>query len=524
MVLGARAVWWAALESSPLSRWYLWRTDENANLVWAAQLVRGSWWDDPPFRSYFQWQRKFGSPEEWERWYPRKAFFQMPLYAYGLAALWAATGDAPIFPARLLQILLGAATAGILAAAVRRLALRRWGEGLALAAGAAAGLLYGLYAPSVFHDAFLLRDGPFAHLSTLLLVAPLASGGRPRGTFAFLLGLLGGTAVMLRQTALPLAVASLALVVSRGEERRRGLALAGALGLLLPILPLVVRNVRVGASPLAFDTRQAIGFAWGNARGADATTAPPESLGRIVEASRGSSLRAIGLTLAEYRGAPLELPALQAKKLATFLHRYEVPDNNSFDFFRERFAALRPLPVFPCLFGVGLAGLFAARSLLSRGEKALLLVAALTPLAAVLMVQCTSRYRLPLAAPLAIGAGLGIALAIDAARRRAAGPLAAGLAGAALLTGVTLLPPVIPTPAHRYADALTAATLLESAGDLEGAEAEIRHYMQEGTDDPGREVGLLAAGIWLEGERGLVTMSPSAIAPADRRVRAGSAR
>ena len=78
-----------------------------------------------------------------------------------------------------------------------------------------AGVLHGLYGPLVFHDGFLLRDGPVAHLSTLLLAWPLIARARSeenekissneeegvaerRGKWrrdaagAFLLGLLGG--------------------------------------------------------------------------------------------------------------------------------------------------------------------------------------------------------------------------------------------------------------------------------------------------------------------------------------------
>ncbi len=113
--------------------------------------------------------------------------------------------------------------------------------------------------------------------------------------------------------------------------------------------------------PLTFDTRQAIGLVWGNARGADATTMSPAGDGGDARGGGGSTLRTTQGSSSRATGTqPLELPKLFLKKLATFFNAFEVPDNANFYFFRDRMRILRVLPVFSCILGVGLVGLFAA--------------------------------------------------------------------------------------------------------------------------------------------------------------------
>ncbi|HSB35627.1 MAG TPA: hypothetical protein VLH41_02050 [Thermoanaerobaculia bacterium] len=537
-VLAVRALAWASLEASPLSDWHLWtETDEWGYVDWSARIASGNWLDVPAWRSYFSWQEPFGPPGSWERWYQKNAYFAGPLYPYALALI--RKSGLPLLPAvRLLQLLLACVAAAALAAAVQSVSssfLRRRkdreapglvaGSSASAAAGMVAGLFYGLYGPLVFHDGFAYRDGPVAHVSALLLAWPLIAAARargPRGGEAFLLGLLGGLAALLKQTTLPLALVALFFLSKRspdGVSRRRAIS-AALLGLGLPLLVLGARNVSVGVPPLTFDTRQAIGLAWGNLHGADATTALPPGMDELLEDAAGSTSKTAWLVLRSYAGSPLDLPILFAKKFATFFLAFEVPDNSSWYFFRDRLPPLRALPVFPCLFGVGMAGIVAAlvRGVLRTDEGWLMAVALATPLAACLLVQTTSRYRIGGAPPLAVGAGLLVFLCLDEGKVRRTRTVVSWTLGAVLLSVLSaFLPSPIPTPRVRWADAIVAATLAEAREGPEAGAAEIRRYLEEGRNDPQREAGERGALAWLSGERAFTRVAPPGVAPPERR-------
>ena len=542
-VLAVRSLTFAALEASPLSEWHLWmETDEWGYVDWSAHLASGNWLDVPAWRSYFSWQEPYGPPASWDRLYQKNAYFAGPLYPYTLALIRVA--GLPLLPTiRLLQLLLACAAAAAIAAAAQALAwrfLRRgneahaeWEAGASSLtcglAGLVAGLFYGLYGPLVFQDGFAYRDGPVAHVSALLLAWPLIGIARESeheedaskgGTGAFFLGLLGGLAALLKQTLLPLALVSVLLLSKRspvGAKRRFAL---GALGLAIPLMALAARNIAVGVPPLTFDTRQAIGLAWGNGRGADATTAPPPTMEAILDEARGSTSKTAWLVLKGYADAPLSLPALWGKKAMTFFLFYEVPDNSNWYFFRDRLPVFKTLPVFPCLVGVGIVGLLAAlkRGVLRKDEGWLAAVAIATPLAACLLVQTTARYRIGVVPPLALGVGLLVFSSFEEwrAQRRARVVL---LSLAVLIASAlsALLPSPIPTSRHRFADAVVGATLAERLESPEAGAAEIRRYLAEGREDPAREVGEKAAELWLLGERSFTRVAPEGIAPPGRR-------
>jgi len=517
-VLAVRSVYWAALEATPLSEWHLWReTDEWGFLDWSSRLAAGNWMDRPAWRAYFSWQVPGGPAPAWEARYQPNAYFTGPLYAYGLALLRAAFGS-PIVSARLLQLLLAAATAAALAAATAKVLRRRAGNVVAVAGALFAGLMDGLYAPSVFHDGFLYRDGPVGHVGTLLMVMPLLASG---SWGALAAGLLGGFGALLKQTLLPLGIVAAALVWRRapaGADRGRALVFAGA-GLAVPLLAMALRNVAVGVPPLTFDTRQATSFVWGNVRGADATTVPPARMPAVLDEAKGSTLKAFQLVLASYRDAPLEYPRLLAKKLVTFFGGFEVPDDASLYFFRDRLPVLPMLPVYTCLLGPGIVGLCAAlaRGILRRGEALLALVAFLVPLGSSLMVQTVSRYRVAVSGPLALGAGLLLGICLDDLLRARVGRAAALAAGSLFLSGVTLLPSVIPAGRHRWVDTVVYATLVERHVSPQAAAGEVARYLEEGRDDPQRALGLIATRRWWNGDRSGVRLEPQGVASPGRR-------
>lgn len=161
-VLAVRGAYLVSLSRTPLSLWHLWaETDEWGYVDWSAHLAGGNWRDVPAWRSYFSWQTGYGSPEVWEGWYQKNAYFSGPLYPYALAALRLVFGS-PVWPARILQLLLACLASAVVALAVFGLGkegeedfLRKGrGEGdparWVAAAAIVAGLVYGLYGPLVF--------------------------------------------------------------------------------------------------------------------------------------------------------------------------------------------------------------------------------------------------------------------------------------------------------------------------------------------------------------------------------------
>jgi len=117
-VLIARGVYLVSLSRTPLSLWHLWaETDEWGYVDWSAHLAAGNWSDVPAWRSYFSWQTGYGSPEVWEGWYQKNAYFSGPLYPYGLAVLRLLFGS-PVWPARILQPLLACLASAAVALAV----------------------------------------------------------------------------------------------------------------------------------------------------------------------------------------------------------------------------------------------------------------------------------------------------------------------------------------------------------------------------------------------------------------------
>jgi hypothetical protein len=538
LVFALRGAALAALLATPLASWHLWtETDEHGYVEWSARLAAGNWADVPAYRAYFNWQREYGPPEAWERWYQKNAYYAGPLYPYGLAVLRKLFGS-PFLPARLLQLLLACLAAAAVAAAVQKLGedfLRMSkrgeepGEGgplrAAAWAGVVAGVLYGAYGPLVFHDFFLYRDGPVAHLSTLLVALPMVLGGG--AGFALSLGLLGGAAVLMKQTVLPLALFSLYSLSKKSEspggaQRRRRVFLFGLLGLSLPLGVLAARNISAGVPPFTFDTRQAIGLVWGNGVGADATTNPPPGMKEILEEAGGSTSKTAKLVLSGYKEQPLELPKLFLKKFATFFNRFEVPDNANFYFFRDRLKILRMLPVFSCLLGAGLVGLLAAltRGVLRRDEGMLAFVGILAPLAACLLVQTTSRYRVGAIGPLALGCGLFVLLLLEEISRRRWRAVSLLAGAAAVLSLVPLLPSTIYDARHRFSDTLVYATLAEAESGPAAAAEEIRRYVEEGGDDRAYDTAVRAFRYWVRtGERAHALVEPSGMAPPERRLR-----
>ena len=375
-------------------------------------------------------------------------FVHAPLYAYVLALIgW---GDSPnLLVVRLVQIVLGATACTLLVAACRR--FFDWPIALA------AGLLVAIYPPAIFFDG-LIQKTSLAGLLAALLVYLIALG-RERSSWrgwaigGFVLGLLALT----RQNALALTPAVLAAAwlgrTAAGQRARLVGMAACAAGLLLALLPWVLRNRIVTGEFVLTTPNLGQNFAMGNG---------PESTGTYLPLRRGRSTgeheqaewrrdaeRALGRALSprevsDYylstawtwvRAHPADWLGLLHKKWRMVWDAYEAPDTEDYYLYQQHSNLLRALDrVFH--FGV-LCPLAAAGIALTLADRrklwflyAWLLIVALSVAAFVVF----GRYRFPLVPVLVMFAAAGIVQTVRRLRRRewrailVAGILAGGVA------------------------------------------------------------------------------------------------
>jgi len=482
-------------------------SDMHSNRAWAHKLVDGDWLDREAYRPYFQWQDRVASRETWRRWLGPSTYYQPPLYAYALAVGLKVAGS--LDDVRWLQALLGAANILLIGLLGRRLA--------SPGAGLIAALLAAAYAPYILYDAEILRGTLVITLHLLALLALHAAafgggaepegageGGRagtvqrriaaplrgPTGAWilaGFVLGAayLGSSAII---TFIPLAILWAVLTSRPGGEGsgegasgagrawwRPGLLRAALLvgGILLALIPLVIRNAAVGAPLLSCTTRGPLAFIMGNAPGAmPVGAAIPDS---TVEILRASDYRLVGTmveTLRAHDGDIGSILVMQWEKLRGLFNSYEVPDNPSFYYAALHSPVLAWGLRFSCISGLGLVGLILSARRHRRHLLAHLYVVG--TLSLFLFAPVVSRYRQPLVIPLVVYAGFAVTEAWRAVRGHRFLLAASVLAGSLL---VSLALPRTPPPGYRYyrqAEFLVAAGYFSEKGDVDGAGREIK--------------------------------------------------
>ncbi|HOE97375.1 MAG TPA: SDR family NAD(P)-dependent oxidoreductase, partial [Candidatus Sumerlaeota bacterium] len=315
LLLGVALLWrlmfLLAIHDTPAGQWHQWdQSDMHTYLMQGRQLAAGDWLAREPYYPYHLWMSA-GSPAAWRALYPPHVFHQAPLLSYGLA-LFLRFGVDPVPWIRLLHAVLGLINTYLLYRLGRLLGGR--------VAGLVAGLFGALYGPLLVIESQPLRE-PAALALTLLALLCVAAmpirrkGGRERTrALAFGAGFATGVLALLHEAAaVVLLSAALALawdgLVVRRAPRRFAACLALLLGgALIGFLPLLARNLAVGAPPFAQSTRSALTWAmanhpdapWGGVR----WTGPDASFFETLEGTRGRPLRVVIRTLAAYEGAP----------------------------------------------------------------------------------------------------------------------------------------------------------------------------------------------------------------------------
>jgi tetratricopeptide (TPR) repeat protein len=453
---------------------------------------------------YDAWARRIAAGD----WLGREVFFQSPLYPYLLGTVYATLGDAPLL-VRGLQCVLSAAACALLASAGASL--------FSPGAGIAAGLLLATYAPSIFLDALLQKSVLDVFFVCLALWLAARIARRPRLGLATALGLGTGLLAIARENALILVgVLAAWLLALPDVAGRRRLALAGAFaaGLAAAMLPVALRNFRVGGEFHLTTSQLGMNLYLGNHPGASGLYQPIDPSHSVESEPRGikeMAERAVGRPLSPQEvsdywtgqavhyivSQPLDWLRLMVRKLLLLLSAVELVDAEDQYLTADYSIVLRATGSFGH-FGV-LAPLAVLGSFVTwprRREIWWIHAAIAAYTASVLIFYVVTRYRYPLVPFLALLAGAGLAGArswfASRSRREVAvcGALALGLA--LLSNSVSGMPKASMAAVTHY----NLANFFRRDGQLERA---VEHYESARALDPGLEnVGSNLAGTLVE--------------------------
>jgi hypothetical protein len=463
----------------PMTTYQLeWREGDMAPLwEWSSVVLRGDVLGRTLVHPYTAWMRRVASPETWERWRGgRSVFFKAPLYPYALAATRWVVGD-DLGRIGFCQLALGVLNSAL----VFLLALRFFD----LAVATAAGLIAALYGPSLLYESFILRDVLSVTVSLLLLLG-LSRCGAGDGRW-FAAGLLFALALLERELTLVFTPFIALWAVQRLGDDRRALARAASAcvtGAVLGLLPLVARNVMVGAPPLALSAIGHENFVYGHtADGAPTGFTFPPSAVAILRQADGRLGDTIRLTLATYEGDWSRLVGHEAERLAAIFASFEAADNVSWYYFADRSSLFRHMLRWEVMLALAIPGLWLARRY--RTDDRLLLYFLASCLLGLQFTNVVGRYRLVPAAVLTIYAGVTVrCLAFDVGRRRWRTAATTGLATVATLAiSVHLLGSYAARLRVRPFEYVAAAQTYATRGQPERAYEELRAGLQSAYAD-----------------------------------------
>lgn len=396
-------------EPGPLRRWALvlvFALAFGLRLVYLLQ-ARNS---DPLFYApqldglyHHQWALAVSRGQE----FINDAYFRAPLYPVFLGMLYRLFG-VNFFLVRLVQAVLGSASCVLLMLLGRRV--------FDLRTGFYAGLAMAVYPLLIFFDGELLIP---VLLIFLLLAGFVLIYQKDRGWFYLpLAGLCFGLGTIARPNVLLVVLVLFFWLLLRHQRREWRRALFFGLAVLVPILPVTVRNYIKSRSFVLIAWQAGTNFYIGNNEYSDGTTAiVPGTRGswwggyndvkRIAEQTAGRPLRGVEIDrfwirkgFEFWRRSPGKALLLTLRKLYLWFAGYEVSNNRDIYFFK-RFTFLNwlifQIPVFKFPFGLVLP-LALAGSYLTRKKWRVLV-----PVYLFLGAWClsfipffvTDRYRLP---------------------------------------------------------------------------------------------------------------------------------
>ncbi len=477
-----RLVYAAEIAGTPIPELYRGgETDMAFFVAWARVIAGGDWLTDQALHPYFSWQRGLGTLEEWHAWYGGKQFHQAPLYPYLLAVLFRLGIDG-LWALYALQALGSALSAALIASIARRL--------IGPVAGVLAGVATAAYGPLLFYDFVALRASltVLSAAVTIRLAIWADESGRP-GRWAWV-GVAVGLAYLLRPNAslmLPLIVLVCGWRMG-GRWRRRALAcFATVLGFAASLIPLIARNVAVGVDPLATSSVGAQTFYLSNVSGAPGTGwGMTPDYGEVLRRTAGRFWPMAREALDSHPSVGSFVGLLLTKVMAT-LHYFE-RSNNANPYYAETFSGVLRWATLRTWFILPLAAAGLVATWHDRKRVAWLYVAILAPLAVIVLVYQTGRFRLPMMVGLIPLAAVGLEAML--ARRGAW----AGLVLIAVAVGaMSRWPSDTDPPYVQPRDYAIASEALSDKGDQAGAVVEARKGVEAFGEMAGMHVMLIRA-------------------------------
>lgn len=352
------------------------------------------------------------------RWPPAAPFFSAPLYPFVLGGLYAVFGAGAMVPVLVVQALVSALAAALVALIAQRL----W----SLRAGWLAGVLYAVLWPSIFFAAELLAVTWTVTLLLLALWLVLRAPADARWAY-LAAGVALGVACLARPNLLVLVPVWVWFVArgASGRWRSLGWPLLVA-GVVLAILPVTIHNVRHGAVPSLIATSGGVNLYIGNNPEADGASVMlpevppsrldmPENLARVAERETGRLLdegavdrHFAGKALAFWTQHPGSALRLQLEKLRLLVAMNERSNTKHLYFWRDRSSLLK----WPVWVGFAPVLLLAVLGFWRRdldGRARWLLLGSAVVFALTLAVFFVNgRFRLPLLALLVVPAAGGL--------------------------------------------------------------------------------------------------------------------
>jgi hypothetical protein len=394
---------------SPILSLHHWSETDNAFYdLWARKIVAGDVLSVHDVRPFHSWHRSVaraayeasGGREPmseatgrriWDEWLGSRTFYQDPLYPYFVAALYGTVGR-QVRLVFLAQAMLGLLSIALLWGIARRLG----GETVALVAG----LTAALYGPLVLYEVVLLRAVLINTTGIATLWLAMRAFRLPSASRFGLAGLAAALGVLATSGAWPfvLVVAALTPIALRRSPRQAARAV-GALGagLLIGLTPVIARNLEVGVAPLSLASSGVITFVNHNAADYEpmSGTAVSAHAAAVMQRSGGRMVPAMVETLRTHPN-PESWFALLGRKFLAVWHWYEVPNNESYDYFLLLARAPRAVGL-----GFGLVAPLALAGLLlgfrRSWDYALTVAYAGCGLMSLAVLYTVGRLRLPMA-------------------------------------------------------------------------------------------------------------------------------